>query len=115
MLAAAALAPGRTIRFPDGRFLELRAVSSWARFTAQRDPSVPVAYAGFALAFLGALLMYGVIRVESEVAWSPTPIGVRLTVAMRPHRFAPLFAQRFEQLVAESRAELAALGGKVGA
>ncbi len=110
LLTASQLAPGEAIRFPDGRVLQLRAITKWARFTAQRDISAPVAYAGFALACLGALLMYGLIRVESEVAWAPTPAGVRLTVAMRPQRFAPLFASRFEHLVAESRAELAALG-----
>ncbi len=115
LLAGTRLAPGEAIRFPDGRVLELRGTAQWARFTAQRDVSAPVAYTGFALACLGALLMYGIIRVESEVAWTPTPDGVRLTVAMRPQRFAPLFAPRFERLVAESRAELAALASGLDA
>jgi hypothetical protein len=52
--------------------------------------------------------MYGVVRVESGARWEPTAGGVRLTVAMRPQRFVPLYAARFEQLVAESRAEVVA-------
>ena len=110
LLASANLSPGEGIRLPGAGALELRDVSSWVRVVAQRDASTAVVYTGFGLACAGALLMYGVIRVESSVVWQPTEQGVLLKVAMRPHRFAPLFTARFEGLVAESQAELSALG-----
>ena len=46
----------------------------------------------------GALLMYAVIRVETVVRVEPDGDGARLWVAMRPQRFTPLFAERFERL-----------------
>ncbi len=109
LLASERLAPGEILPLPGNHMLELKGIAHWARFTGQRDIAVPVVYAGFILVLIGACLMYGLIRVESVVRWEPTPEGVRLGVAMRPQRFAPLFASRFEQMVTESRAELETL------
>ena len=109
LIALDRLGAGEGIRLPGGGSLEVLEIVKWGRFIGRRDISTPLLYAGFACTLLGALLMFTVIRLESQVSWKPVENGVILEVALRPQRFAPLFAPQFEGLVARSRAELEAL------
>lgn len=92
------LEPGQPVDFAGGR-VELVQVRQWAAFQGTRDPSPWLAYLGFSVAIAGALIMFLVIKVDTLVAISPRPEGVRVRVALRAQRFSPLFAERFERLV----------------
>ena len=54
---------------------------------------------GFAMAIVGVVLMFGFVRVDTLVVAEPDGEGERVTVAMRPQRLAPVFADRFARLV----------------
>ena len=58
--------------------------------------AVGVAYAGFLLAGVGALLIFLVVRVDELVSVVPCEEGERVVVALRAQRFAPLFRERLE-------------------
>ena len=97
---------------PGGHRVVLSAVVPWAQLSARRDVASPLVYLGFSCACLGGLLMVAVVRVDSGVRLEQADGGVRLTVWMRPYRFAPLFAPSFEALWHERRATLEAAAGK---
>jgi hypothetical protein len=101
LLWVGALAPGQTAALSPGESLELAGVRRWATFQGAEDFSQYVAYLGFALMILGALLIFTVTRVDTAVVPISTPEGERLLVALRAHRHAPAYAERFERLVAE--------------
>ena len=48
-------------------------------------------------AILGIVLLFGFVPVDEAVFVE----GDRVVIAMRPQRFAPLFAERFERLCQE--------------
>lgn len=101
LLFAGSLAAGQAMELASGQTIELHALRYWATFQGARDPSRWVAFAGFVVAGLGALLMFAVVKVDTAVVVTPTESGERVLVALRAQRFAPLFAERFEALVRE--------------
>lgn len=99
------LRPGETLATPNGTTLRLHSLPYWARLHANHDPALPLAYLGFALALLGAALALGPVRVDEWVCVTPEGDQERVVVAMRPHRFVPLFRERFDRLVREHGGE----------
>jgi hypothetical protein len=99
--------PGEQLAFPGGARVELAGLRWWSRFTAKRDPSVPLVFAGIALALLGTILS-AFVRTDSlvRVEAGAEPGTEHVLVALRPRRLAPMFRERFEALVrAEGGAE----------
>ncbi len=101
LLFTGALRVGETIRLPGNWRLQLHGMPLWARLRGSRDPGLWLVYAGFALVLLGASIMFGVIRVDTCVSVTPAGDREHVSVALRAQRFAPLFRERFEQLVRE--------------
>jgi hypothetical protein len=99
LVAAGRLERGSALALPDGTSLVLRDVRWWVRVTASRDPTAWPMFAGFAIAILGVVLMFGLVRVDTLVVAEPGEGGEKVTLAMRPQRLAPAFAERFERLV----------------
>ena len=99
LLAAGRLAPGGALELPGGGALVLREVRWWIRVLASRDPTAWPMFVGFGMAILGVVLMFGLVRVDTLVVAEPDGEGERVTVAMRPQRLAPVFADRFARLV----------------
>lgn len=106
LFAIAQLAPGESMTLRGGRRISVAGVVPWVRISGQRDLSTPVAYFGFLLACLGGVLMVAVIPVETVVTREKVAAGMRLTVVMRPRKFAPLLAPAFEHLWRRSCAGL---------
>ncbi|MDP1832603.1 MAG: cytochrome c biogenesis protein ResB [Geothrix sp.] len=99
LLFVGRLAPGETATIPGGRTVRLEGLPFWARLHGNRDPGLWLVYAGFAVGLIGASLTYAVIRVDERVQITPGDGQERVRIALRPHRFAPLFRDRFERLV----------------
>lgn len=99
ILAEGVLKPGETLVLPGGSGIRLHGLPTWTRLHGEHDPAIGLAYLGFSLALLGSALTYGVTRVDELVAITPEGEIERVAVALRPHRFAPLFQDRFERLV----------------
>jgi hypothetical protein len=99
LLGVAVLGPGDTLSLPGGGFLRLHDLRYWARFVASRDFSAWPAFLGFAIALLGAILMFAVIKVDSAVIVRRVGNREHVLVAMRPQRFVPLFQERFDRVV----------------
>lgn len=106
ILVEGTLRPGETLPIPGGGLLRLHSLPYWARLHGNHDPALGLAYLGFALALLGAALTYGVTKVDELVAITRDGEVEQVVVALRPHRFAPLFKERFEQLVREHGGEV---------
>lgn len=100
LLASGMLAPGDVLALPDGGRLVLNDLRWWARFNGARDASALPAYAGFAIVVLGAILLFGVIPVDTLVRVVPEDGMERVTVALRARRLTPLFAERFGRRIA---------------
>ncbi len=105
-LAEGPLRPGESLPLPGGGALKLHGLPYWARLHGNHDPAIGLAYLGFALALTGAALTYGITRVDELVAVTPEGEFERVVVALRPHRFAPLFRERFERLVRDHGGEV---------
>ncbi len=99
LVAAGRMEKGSALPLPDGTSIVLRDVRWWVRVTASRDPTAWPMFAGFAIAIVGVVLMFGVVRVDSLVVAEPGQGGETVTLAMRPQRLAPVFAERFERMV----------------
>ncbi len=99
VLAEGALRAGESLALPEGGVFRLYGLPPWIRLHAHHDPALGLSYAGFALALLGAILIYGVVPVDEWIAMTPEGDGERVQVALRPRRFTPLFRERFERLV----------------
>jgi cytochrome c biogenesis protein ResB len=99
LVAAGRMEPGSALALPDGTSIVLRDVRWWVRMTASRDPTAWPMFGGFAVAILGVVLMFGLVRVDTLVVAEPGEGGEKVTLAMRPQRLAPAFAERFERLV----------------
>jgi hypothetical protein len=99
LLAAGRLAPGGGLDLPGGGVLVLREVRWWVRILASRDPTAWPMFVGFGMAILGVVLMFGFVRVDTLVVAEPDGDVERVTVAMRPQRLAPVFADRFARRV----------------
>ena len=105
-LTEGSLKSGEALPLPGGGRLKLHGLPYWARLHGNHDPAIGLAYLGFILALLGAALTYGVTRVDEWVVVIPEGDRERVVVALRPHRFAPLFQERFEHLVRDHGGEV---------
>lgn len=100
LLYSGPIAPGEALPLAPGGRVVLHGLRYWADFQGTRDPTVPFAFAGFALVMLGAILMFAVVPVDTAVVVTPLGGGrARVEVALRARRFAPMFGERFEALV----------------
>ena len=95
------LKPGEALAFGGGGSLRLHGLPYWVRLHGNHDPALGLAYLGFALALLGATLIFAVVKVDELVSVSLEGDAERVVVALRPGRFAPLFKDRFERLLRE--------------
>ncbi len=92
------LRPGESAEIVPGTVLTLVDIRWWLRLGGTRDPSVGIAYAGFAFVAIGTILMFAVVPVAEAVLVERTAEGEHVTVALRPRRFAPLYAERLATL-----------------
>lgn len=99
LLFAGLLEAGQAVSLPGGATVALVGIAYWARFAGSSDPSLWIAYAGFLACIAGVLLAVCLVRVDTAVVVTPVDGGERVWVAMRPARFVPLYAERFERLV----------------
>ncbi|MEI7704152.1 MAG: cytochrome c biogenesis protein ResB [Deltaproteobacteria bacterium] len=99
LLAAGRMQPGAVLDLPGGGSLALQDVRWWVRVAASRDPTAWPMFVGFGLAIAGVVLLSVFVRVDTMVVAEPDGDRERVTVAMRPQRLAPLFADRFERRV----------------
>ena len=95
---------GQTLALRSGERLVLHGTPFWVRLRGSHDPALGLAYLGFALVMAGAVLIFAVVKVDACVLVTPMGERERVFVALKPQRFAPLFQERFEQLVCESAA-----------
>jgi len=97
LAGVAELAPGDEVATRPGETLRLVGLPQWAEFRGSRDATRPIFFAGLLLGVVGVALLFGFVRVDSAVYVE----GDHVVVALRAQRFAPLFAERFEQLCKE--------------
>ncbi len=101
LVAFGSVGPGMDLAIPGGGRIAVADLRWWARFSAARDLSAWPAYVGFGVALLGAVLMFTLVPVDEAVIVRGAGEREAVTVALRPHRFAPIFRERFERLVQE--------------
>ncbi len=101
LLFSAPVRVGDIVSLPEGQLLKLHGAPFWARLRGSRDPALWLAYAGFALALVGATIIFIIVKVDTCVIVTPAGERERVLVALRPRRFAPLFEERFRRLVRE--------------
>ena len=99
LLLAANVHAGETIVLPGGGTLAVQGLPFWARLRAHRDSALWLAYCGFAFVMVGVILIFAIVKVDGCVLVTPEPGGERIFVALKPQRLAPLFQERFAQLV----------------
>lgn len=104
LLFAGEVRSGETLSLSDGHSLTLRGTPFWARLRASRDSALWLAYVGFALVMSGATLIFTVVKADFCIMITPLGERERVFIALKPQRFAPLFRERFEQLVVEQMA-----------
>lgn len=92
---------GEAVSLPGGEVLTLHGLPFWARLRGSRDPALWLAYVGFALALVGATIIFAIVKIDTCVAITPAGERERVFVALSAHRFAPLFHDRFQRLVRE--------------
>ena len=90
---------GEVVEWAPGSSLILHDVRYWARFSGSRDHATWLAYGGFSMLVLGAVLIFSMVRVDTAVIVTPEGDRERVVVALRAARFAPLFAERFQEMV----------------
>lgn len=100
LLALSEVPVGSGLTVAPGTSLEVVGVGRWVELKGSRDPSVPLFMVGLVTALVGATLMFAVVTVDTGVF---VERGL-LVVALRPMRFPPLYAERFERLCKEWRA-----------
>ena len=101
LLAAETLPAGATLALPDGGKITLQGLPFWARVHGSRDAALWLAYTGMILTMTGAALMFCLIKLDFCVVVTPLGEREKISVALKPQRFAPLFHERFERLVRE--------------
>jgi hypothetical protein len=101
LLAAGTLGSGETLSLPDGASLTLRGVPMWARLHGSRDSALWLAFLGMILTMTGAAMIFTLIKLDFCLVVTPLGEREKVFVALKPQRFAPLFQERFEQLVHE--------------
>lgn len=101
LIAVETLPVGAMLTLPDGGRITLRGLPFWARLHGSRDSALWLAYVGMILTMTGAAMMFCLIKLDFCVAVTPLGERERVFVALKPQRFAPLFQERFDQLVRE--------------
>lgn len=101
LIATGTLRIGETLLLPGGASLSLRGTPMWARLHGSRDFALWLAYGGMGLVMAGAALIFTLIKRDYCIIVTPQGARERVFVALKPQRFAPLFQERFEQLVRE--------------
>jgi len=90
---------GQAMVLPGGEQLVLHGLPFWARLRGSHDSALWLAYAGFALVLAGSVIIFTLVKVDGCVAVTPVGEKEKVFLALKPHRFAPLFTERFQQLV----------------
>jgi hypothetical protein len=90
---------GERISLPGNRMLQLHAIPFWARLHGGRDPALWLAYAGFALALAGSIIMFFFVKVDTCVVVTPFGDREMVFVALKAQRFAPVYREQFQRLV----------------
>ncbi len=101
LLFAGRIRVGQAVPVPGVGMLVLHGMPFWARLRGSRDPGGWLAYLGFALVIAGATIMSTFVKVGTLVSVTRSEDRERVVVALRAQRFAPLFRERFGQLVRE--------------
>jgi hypothetical protein len=104
LLGAGSLGADESLALPGGATLTLHGATQWARLRGDRNPALGLAAAGLAMVLLGASIIFLVVRVDACVVVTPAGDRERVFVAMKPHRFSPLFQERFQRLLREQGA-----------
>lgn len=104
LIRAGEVRVGQTLALPGGASLTLHGLPFWARLRASNDPALGLAFGGFALLMLGATIMFSFVKVDACVVVTPAGDREKVFVALRPQRFAPIFADRFARLLREQGA-----------
>jgi hypothetical protein len=107
LLLAGEARVGETVSVPGGAKLTLHGAPQWVRLRGSHDSALPLGYVGFGLMMLGAIFLFVVVRVDGCIVVTPLGKREKVFIALKPQRFAPLFRERFEQLVRE-------MGGSTG-
>lgn len=104
LVAAENLPAGASLALPGGGSITLKGLPFWARLHGSRDDSLGFAYLGMLLTMVGAAMMFCLVKLDFCVVVTPLGEREKVFVALKPQRFAPLFQERFEQLVREQSA-----------
>lgn len=104
LLFAGLVPVGGSVALPGGRTLALQGAPFWVRLHASRDAALWMAYLGFALVMAGAAIVFTLVKVDACVIVTPLGDRERVFVALKPQRFPPLFAERFQRLAREQGA-----------
>ena len=95
---------GQTLALADGVTLTLHGLPFWARLRASHDPALGLAFAGFVLLMLGAIIIFAWVKVDACIVVTPAGDREKVFVALRPQRFSPIFRERFEELLRQQGA-----------
>ena len=98
---------GQSALLPGGVRLALRGTPFWARLRGSRDSALWLAYAGFTLIMAGSVIIFTLIKLDGCLVITPLGATERVFLAMKPQRFAPLFAERFQRMVEEEGGSVA--------
>jgi hypothetical protein len=96
--------PGQAVSLRSGEKLLLLGTPFWVRLRGSHDPALGLAYLGFVLVMAGVALIFAVVKVDACILVTRRGERERIFVALKPQRFAPLFQERFDQLVRECAA-----------
>ena len=96
--------PGQAVSLRSGEKLLLLGTPFWVRLRGNHDPALGLAYLGFVLVMAGVVLIFAVVKVDFCILATRMGERERIFVALKPQRFAPLFQERFDQLVRECAA-----------
>lgn len=100
LLGAGEASAGDGVAIEGSEIVRIVRFTRWGKLRATQDPSRPLFFTGVALALAGVTMMFGFVTVDAGVFVAEG----RVIVALRPHRFPPLFADRFERLCKEWKA-----------
>lgn len=94
---------GQSVRLPTGERIGLQNAPLWVRLRGGGSPARWLAWGGFALAIVGGVLVFAGIKLDWCLTVTPQGETERVTLALKPQRFAFLFAKRFETAVREQQ------------
>ncbi len=114
LVSAGLLTTDEPLALAGGGELVLRGLPWWARLRGSRDSALWLAYLGFVMVMGGAALMFTMVKVDFCICSIPAGHGEWVFIAVKPLRFAPLFQERFQQLLREQGAPASAMGSVPG-